>query len=105
MKIELLLVPDCPHGHLAAAHLREALAETGLSPVSITTHVIADEAEARRVGFTGSPTILVNGRDPFAVEGAPVSVSCRLYRTPEGVVTGAPGVGQLRDALTEAAGR
>ncbi|MFD1545802.1 thioredoxin family protein [Nonomuraea guangzhouensis] len=98
MEIKVLTVPDCPNQQLAAERLRQALAETGLSTTDLTTHVIADQAEAERYGFTGSPTILIDGRDPFAEPGAPSSLSCRLYRTPDGPA-GAPGLDQLRQAL------
>ena len=51
----------------------------------------------------GSPTILVDGIDPFAEPGQPASVSCRLYRHGNGQVDGAPSVSQLRQAIGEAA--
>jgi hypothetical protein len=47
----------------------------------------------------GSPTILVDGADLFAVEPAEPSVSCRLYPSKEGV-DGVPTVDALIDALT-----
>ena len=31
--------------------------------------------------MTGSPTLLVDGADPFARPGQPPSISCRLYLT------------------------
>ncbi|MCI3273525.1 hypothetical protein [Streptomyces cylindrosporus] len=102
MEIEVLVVPDCPNQQLAEQRLREALADAGLSATAVTTRVIADQAEAEQAGFTGSPTILINGRDPFAEPGAPASVACRIYRTPTGIA-GAPGTGQLRQALQAAA--
>ena len=37
--------------------------------------------------------------DPFAVAGAVPSVSCRLYRDPDGRTEGAPSVQALRRAL------
>ncbi|WP_324618442.1 organomercurial lyase [Streptomyces sp. XY413] len=45
--------------------------------------------------MTGSPTLLLDGIDPFAVAGAPASVSCRLYRDADG----APSIRALRQAL------
>jgi hypothetical protein len=50
------------------------------------------------VGFRGSPTVLVDGRDPFADRQAPVGLSCRVYSTPEGLA-GAPTVAQLIEVL------
>lgn len=54
---------------------------------------------AQRVGFRGSPTILVDGRDPFASGDEPVGLSCRVYATPDGPA-GAPTTDQLREVLT-----
>ncbi|MDK1017238.1 MAG: thioredoxin family protein, partial [Actinomycetota bacterium] len=49
--------------------------------------------------FHGSPTVLINGIDPFAENDAPVGLSCRIYRTDEGLA-GTPTIDQLRQALT-----
>lgn len=100
--VELLVVPDCPHQALAAGRLRQALDDAELGGVGFTTRVVTSAAEAQRVEFTGSPTILVDGRDPFAIPGAVPGLSCRLYPTAEGLA-GAPDVDQLRAALQTAA--
>jgi hypothetical protein len=49
------------------------------------------------VGFTGSPTLLIEGTDPFARPGAPVALACRTYPTPSGLA-GAPTIEQLSAA-------
>jgi hypothetical protein len=49
--------------------------------------------------MTGSPTLLVDGVDPFARPGLTPSVSCRLYRDETGAIAGAPSVAALRRAL------
>ena len=46
----------------------------------------------------GSPTVLVDGVDPFGDDAGAVGLSCRLYRTDAGLV-GAPTVDQLVSAL------
>lgn len=43
---------------------------------------MTDEAEAERSGFTSSPTVRIDGRDPSAEPDARPSLSCRIYRTP-----------------------
>ncbi|MGW0749114.1 hypothetical protein [Streptomyces sp. NPDC002587] len=101
MEIEILVVPDCPHKRLAEQRLRQALRDAGLPAGAFTTRVVADQAEAERSGFTGSPTVLVNGRDPFTEPGATPSLACRIYRTPAGV-DGAPDADQLRRAIEAA---
>jgi hypothetical protein len=49
--------------------------------------------DAERLRFIGSPTILVDGRDPFAGVAAPFGLTCRVYRTPEGLA-GSPTLDQ-----------
>ncbi|MEY9936759.1 organomercurial lyase [Streptacidiphilus sp. MAP5-3] len=51
----------------------------------------------------GSPTLLVDGRDPFAAPGTAATVSCRLYRSADGRVDGAPSVEALRQILRTSA--
>ncbi|MCX5388501.1 hypothetical protein [Streptomyces sp. NBC_00094] len=102
MEIEILVVPDCPHQQLAEQRIRQALEAASLTASVLNTRVIADEAEAERASFTGPPTILVNGHDPFAEAGAIPSLACRIRHTPDGLA-GAPGVDQLRRALGAAA--
>ncbi|WP_406118003.1 DsbA family protein [Streptomyces sp. NBC_00989] len=102
MEIEILVVPDCPNQQLTEKRLRQALDDAGLKEATFTTRVVADQAEAEQSGFTGSPTIVIDGRDPFAEPGTTPSLSCRIYRTPGGLA-GAPDVAQLRKALEAAA--
>jgi predicted DsbA family dithiol-disulfide isomerase len=101
MDLKVLAVPDCPN----VALLEQLLAQVveGCRDVTVSRQVIADQDEAARCGMRGSPTILVDGIDPFAEPGEPASVSCRLYRDGNGPVDGAPSVSQLRKAIDEAA--
>ncbi|MEZ0447946.1 DF family (seleno)protein [Cellulomonas sp. ICMP 17802] len=101
VEIELLVVPDCANQAAAAELIATALADSGVvATVAVTTVASQDDAERR--GFTGSPTILVNGADPFARASAPAALACRLYRTPDGL-RGVPGLHDLRAALERAA--
>lgn len=88
----------CPNWRLAERRLRDALAELGLSDVRIELEQVETLEQAHAVGFRGSPTVLVDGVDPFLDEAAPVGLMCRIYATPEGP-QGAPSMGQLRSAL------
>jgi protein-disulfide isomerase len=102
--IALLYFEGCPHAQAAETHLRAAVADidTGdTGQVVVRKQLVDTVDEAKRVGFLGSPTILIDGRDPFAVPGATPGLSCRVYATDTGL-TGAPTVVQLRDALTAA---
>ncbi|MZD04472.1 alkylmercury lyase [Streptomyces sp. SID5785] len=100
MRITVLTVPDCPNAPVAADRVRTALAGRA---ATVDYVEVTEEAEAARWGMTGSPTVLVNGTDPFASAGATASVSCRIYRHADGSTDGAPGVDELRQALDAAA--
>lgn len=64
----------------------------------MTERLVGSEGEAVDLGFVGSPTIWVQGHDPFADEGAPPSLACRLYLGPDGH-EGAPTVEALIEVL------
>lgn len=98
MKLQLLHVPDCPSMALLDQRLAQAL--DGREDVQVDRRVVTDEQQAARLGMTGSPTVLVDGVDPFAEPGRSPSISCRLYRAAAGRLTGAPSVAALRAALT-----
>ena len=100
MRIEVLTVPECPNGPLVEQRLAEALA--GRSDATVERRVAGTEAEARRYGMHGSPTVLIDGRDPFPATADGPSLSCRLYRDEQGQVRGAPSIEQLRAALAAA---
>ena len=63
---------------------------------------VTDEREAAKAGMHGSPTLLVDGVDPFAAPGQPPSLSCRLYRDATGHADGAPQADALRRVLEQA---
>ncbi|MGW7527326.1 organomercurial lyase [Streptomyces sp. NPDC054783] len=96
MRITVLTVPDCPNAPVVRERIEAALAGR---PVPVELVEVSDQEQAARRGMTGSPTVLVDGIDPFAVAGAAPSVSCRLYRGADGSVDGAPSVADLRRAL------
>ncbi|MFF4569665.1 thioredoxin family protein [Streptomyces sp. NPDC001410] len=99
MRITVLTVPDCPHAPVVAERLTQAL--DGLD-AEVERIEVDDPEQATRLGMTGSPTVLIDGVDPFAVPGAPASLSCRLYRGPDGRIEGAPSLADLRRALGDA---
>lgn len=83
----------CPGWEVARARLVEAAARLGVELEVELCRVETIEA-AQRLGFTGSPTIRIGGRDPFAQPGAVPALACRLYMTPEGLA-GSPTTEQL----------
>jgi len=101
MDVRLLYFDDCPNWHVADERLRLALGGLGEGAPTVAYERVSTPEHAQRVGFRGSPTILVNGRDPFAQAEDPVGLSCRIYRSDAGVDY-APSVEELRSVLTAA---
>lgn len=97
--IEVLHVPDCPN----LAPMLQRLGE--VTEIPATTREICTETEAAALGMSGSPTLLINGVDPFAQgESCGCGIACRLYRDENNQIVPAPSVDQLREALARAAG-
>jgi hypothetical protein len=100
MRLTVLAVPDCPNAPVLERRLAAVL--DGRAGVAVARKVIFDEDEAARWGMHGSPTLLIDGADPFAEPGQPPSMSCRLYRGDGGQASGAPSAGQLRQVIDQA---
>ena len=94
--VTLLYFDDCPSWQTADARLRRLASELDLT---ITCVPVETPEAAIRWEFRGSPSILVDGQDPFATAEDPVGLSCRIYDTPDGPA-GCPTEEQLRAALT-----
>ncbi|HVA65042.1 MAG TPA: hypothetical protein VNF74_15055 [Terriglobales bacterium] len=96
MKIRVLSYSDCPHGALALARVRQALAQLALA-AEVEELRMGAGADAAELKFRGSPTVLVNGRD---VEPGPPhqGLACRLYAGGEG----APSLAVLSRAMQQA---
>ena len=75
-----------------------ALADVGLGNVRIRTTVIDSYLAAEQRAFVGSPTILLNGHDPFHRPGTEPALACRVYDTTDGP-SGVPDLRALRRAL------
>lgn len=99
IELIVLSVPGCPNVSLLEQRLAEALA--GRAAVRVR-RVIASADEAAWCGMCGSPTLLVNGYDPFAVPGTVPALACRIYQGEGGRLEGVPAVEALRRALERA---
>jgi hypothetical protein len=91
--VEVQYFDSCPNWKATLGLIEEIL---GTAP-SLRRVETLEEAEA--IGFRGSPTVLIDGVDPWADQAAAVSMSCRIYRTPAGTLAGGPTEQMLRDAL------
>ena len=94
----------CPSWQEAIELVREEMRAAGLDPEALRVREVHDEAEAVSLGFAGSPTILIDGRDVVDPSGQPRGLTCRVYRLRDGRVSPLPDRAAVREALTEARG-
>jgi hypothetical protein len=99
MRVELLYFDGCPNWHVAADRLAEALRALGRDDVGVERRQVETAEEAEELGFLGSPSIRIDGVDPFSSGGEQVGLACRVYATPTGL-GGAPAISQLLEALS-----
>lgn len=96
MKIELLYFEGCPGFEETLGILRNVILKEGLEarvvPVKIGPGGSSD--------FPGSPSLSVDGEDLFPTEQPGRGMSCRIYRTPEGLKNH-PTAAMVREALAE----
>jgi len=96
MEVRILYFEDCPNIGLAEQRVRDIAA--GDPEIRIVRQRVADPTDANAAGLHGSPTILIDGVDPFVAPNAETSWACRVYMSPEGV-QGAPSIKQLREVM------
>lgn len=98
MNVELIYDADCPNVPSTRLVLMEAFARAGLSPVWVEWER-GDQANPGYVLRSGSPSILVNGRDVCGAPPGQVAASCRVYVDENGVIRTSPSVGTVEAAL------
>ncbi len=97
MSLQILHVPGCPGVPVLIERLKAA--EPDRVAAELMTVVVSEQADAERLGMCGSPTLLVDGADPFADPAQRPSLSCRLYAATDGTLANAPSLDALRAAL------
>src|SRR5712692_5450481 len=114
MQIKILYFTGCPNWETAAARVRGVLAELGRADVMVQGEDVYQTAHLP-AEWGGSPTVLLDGRDPFAaadgrragvaIDGGRHSAlardACQIYGNEAGF-EGAPSLDQLRTALSRA---
>jgi hypothetical protein len=80
VKVEVLYVADCPSHPAAVKLVKHVLAAEGIE-AEIHEVLVRDEGMASELGFCGSPTIRINGRDVEREwqDARSFALSCRLY--------------------------
>ena len=96
MEITLQYFDDCPNWRVTDRHLSTLVAE-GLD-ATVAHQRIESFDNAIEHGFRGSPTVLIDGVDPFAHHETPGGLSCRIYDTESGPA-GSPTLEQLRAVM------
>jgi hypothetical protein len=102
MRVELLWWRGCPSSEEAIELARAQMSAAGLDPDELEIREISDDAEAERMSFPGSPTIRVDGADTVDPEGAPIGLTCRVYRLRDGRISALPDPEDVAAALTAA---
>lgn len=126
MQVKILYFNGCPNWQTAADRVRTVLAELGRADVAVQVDDVHKTSHLS-LAWAGSPTVLLNGRDPFAAADEPLPVwkerrfgppsaglaidggrhpvpardACRIYMTEAGFEA-APSLDQLRTTLTQA---
>jgi hypothetical protein len=88
--VEVELLGVGPDWRQTDERVRQALSLAEISAESGLIEVMTLE-DAVRLGFRGSPAVLVHGRDEFADESAHAGLACRVLKTPDGL-RGSPTV-------------
>ena len=99
--VEILYFDDCPNWPATATAV-DVLARELEVAADIRLVRVASQDEAVRLGFLGSPTMRVDGRDiePGAGERHDFALACRVYRTDQGFA-GLPPESWIRAALAQ----
>ena len=98
MEIMLQHFKSCPSWETTDQHLQTLIDGLGLD-VEVRYQLIETPEAAEEHAFRGSPTVLIDGVDPFADPDAPIGLSCQVYRTDAGFA-GSPTLDQLEEAIT-----
>lgn len=99
IRITLQYFDGCPNWETTDQTLAALLAEGW--DATVERELIDSDDQAKKRGFPGSPTVLVNGVDPFAGGEMPPALACRVYQTATGSA-GSPSIDQLREAIARA---
>jgi hypothetical protein len=104
MEIRLRYFEGCASWETARDRIRAVLGELEAADTPLSLERVESPEEAERLGFVGSPTILIDGRDAFTSPRDTVGLACRLYQTPDSLA-GCPTTDQLRRVLSTPASR
>ena len=95
MTVEFQYFEDCPNWQQTYERLVQVMA--GRDDIVLTMTEVSSPEEAHAVQFRGSPSVLIEGIDPFADSWqlAAGTLACRVYDTSDG----SPTIEELQAAL------
>ncbi len=101
MKLEILWIDGCPSYESMLESLEQVMREEKIAaPIEMVQ--VRDDSDAVAKKFLGSPTLRIDGVDPFAEpHQTNFAMQCRLYQTSKGL-RGVPTQEMLRSALRNA---
>jgi hypothetical protein len=76
MEVLIQYFDGCPSWETARNRVAAAIEALPAEAV-VTLFKVESNEEAERLGFRGSPSILVDGKDLFPTEASPIGMSCR----------------------------
>jgi hypothetical protein len=82
-RVELLWWEGCPSHREAEELLQATLGDIGKGDIHVVRREVRGRDEAEKLGFPGSPTFSVGGRDLFPSE-SPAGLTCRIYQRADG---------------------
>ncbi|MDA8374853.1 MAG: thioredoxin family protein [Actinomycetota bacterium] len=97
MNLTVLHVEGCPSLEPLVAELKDLVGSR--TDITLTTVLVTSVRQASRLGFHGSPTILIDGVDPFPSPTERIGLSCRVYADSTGRLAGLPSRTSLATAL------
>lgn len=98
MEVTIRHIEHCACVTEAEHRVTMALERAAVRGAVVRKQLVRSFEEAERLGFIGSPTILIDGVDPFArAEDAP-AMACRIYMSPSGP-EGSPSIDELEKVM------
>ncbi|WP_260458722.1 thioredoxin family protein [Actinotalea ferrariae] len=96
MRVELLYFDGCPNWTVADERLGEALRALGREDVAVEPCLVQSAAQAESLAFVGSPSIRVDGADPFASGKEQIGLSFGCTRRRSGSAARRPSTSSSR---------
>lgn len=104
MRIDVMTFEGCLSGDATWNLVRSVNSELNVPFADVRRIEVTDPEAAERYRFLGSPSVHVNGEDIELARRSEdcYAITCRIYRSPDGTVSGLPPLTMLRAVIQEA---